>query len=683
MKSMKLKTKLVLMVLSIVMLVMVVSTIAVSFLVSKQNKENSYEQLRISGDVVRHELLSIQAALLENARQIATIDKMGAKIKFLYDYKGQEGLTMTRPTYDRMSITLFNISVTGNLWGTGIYDNDGDLLAFAGHPDEKNAFLGHCTYIPQRTVRYARVAEKGKVDLSSQLTQADTLPIKSITSGLTQPMSNKRNLLFRQTGNHVCLVASVPVMAQVYDEKSEELTDRQVGYVLAVQKLDNSFVNRISALTGMKTNVFTPDGLSVGNMGTYKILQGHFDKQERAESIKEQQVYLSDFRLGEKGFFQGVLPLFAGAQLIGTVASVLSQDIMKANTFQMIKLLGLVFIACILVIVPIVFLFSSSLVKPINRIIQGLNEGADQVASASGQVASASQSLAEGSSEQAAALEETSSSLEEMSSMTKQNADNAFQADNLMKEANRVIGKANDSMKAMAASMEDISMASGQTSKIIKTIDEIAFQTNLLALNAAVEAARAGEAGAGFAVVADEVKNLAMRSADAAKNTADLIEGTVKKVADGSALVNKTNEGFAVVADSTGKVAELVAEIDAASNEQARGIEQVNTAVMDMDKVTQQNAANAEESASASEEMNAQAEQMKSIVGELVVLVEGNGAGAKRHRSAKAKAREGLKNRQQPTMEKRATAQSAVSHPTTEISPRQAIPMDDDNFKDF
>jgi methyl-accepting chemotaxis protein len=238
-------------------------------------------------------------------------------------------------------------------------------------------------------------------------------------------------------------------------------------------------------------------------------------------------------------------------------------------------------------------------------------------------------------------------------------------------------------MKAMAASMDDISRASGQTSKIIKTIDEIAFQTNLLALNAAVEAARAGEAGAGFAVVADEVKNLAMRSADAAKNTADLIEGTVKKVADGSALVNKTNEGFAVVADSTGKVAELVAEIDAASNEQARGIEQVNTAVMDMDKVTQQNAANAEESASASEEMNAQAEQMKSIVGELVVLVEGNGAEAKRDRSAKAKAREGLKNRQQPTIEKRAAAQSAVSHPTTEISPRQAIPMDDDNLKDF
>ncbi len=674
---MKLKAKLVLMVLAIVMLVMIVSTIAVSFLVSKQNKKISYEQLRTSSDVIRNELASIQGALLENARQIATIDKMGTKIKFLYDYKDQAGLTMTRSTFDRMSTTLFNISVTGNLWGAGIYDNDGDLMAFAGHPDEKNAFLGHCTYIPQRTVRYARVTEKGKVDLSSPLAESDTLPIKSITSRLNQPMSNKRNLLFRQTGNHVCLVASVPVMAQVYDKKSEDLTDRQVGYVLAVQKLDNSFVNRISSLTGMQTNVFTPDGLSVGTMGMYKTLQGHFDQQEGVENIKKQPVYLSDLRLGEKGFFQGVLPLFAGPHLVGTVASLLSQDIMRANTFQMIKLLGLVFIACILVIVPIVFLFSSSLVKPINRIIQGLNEGADQVVSASGQVSSASQSLAEGSSEQAASLEETSSSLEEMSSMTKQNADNASQADHLMKEANRVIGKANDSMKEMAASMEDISMASAQTSRIIKTIDEIAFQTNLLALNAAVEAARAGEAGAGFAVVADEVKNLAMRSADAAKSTADLIEGTVKKVANGSALVKRTSEGFTAVADSSGKVAELVAEIAAASNEQARGIEQVNTAVMDMDKVTQQNAANAEESASAAEEMNAQAEQVKNFVGELVALVGGNS-------SYKTKAPKVLESKRRlPVIGKRPAATNEGIYKGEAISPQQAIPMEEGDFKDF
>jgi len=267
-----------------------------------------------------------------------------------------------------------------------------------------------------------------------------------------------------------------------------------------------------------------------------------------------------------------------------------------------------------------------SIVGKLKGVIQGITEGAAEVSSAAAQVSASSQSLAQGASEQAATIEETSSSLEEMSAMTKQNADHASEADGLMQASKQMVVSANASMGDLTKSMERISDASDETGKIIKAIDEIAFQTNLLALNAAVEAARAGQAGAGFAVVADEVRNLAMRAAEAARNTAGMIEETIKRVKDGRVLVDSTNETFKKVAESATTVSNLVAEIAAASREQAQGIEQLNKAVAEMDKVVQQTAAGAEESASASEEMNAQADHMKGYIQELNVLVQAGAA---------------------------------------------------------
>ena len=208
--------------------------------------------------------------------------------------------------------------------------------------------------------------------------------------------------------------------------------------------------------------------------------------------------------------------------------------------------------------------------------------------------------------------------------MTKQNADSANQSNSIVKETNDVVKKAGISMNDLMKSMGEISNASEQTQKIVKTIDEIAFQTNLLALNAAVEAARAGEAGAGFAVVADEVRNLAMRAADSAGDTTRLIEETIKKVHIGSELVSETNDAFTEVAQSVQKVDVLIDDIASASNEQADGIGQITKAVSEMDILTQKNAANAEESASAAQSMRSQAAMMKNVVMDLVALVRGS-----------------------------------------------------------
>lgn len=276
-------------------------------------------------------------------------------------------------------------------------------------------------------------------------------------------------------------------------------------------------------------------------------------------------------------------------------------------------------------------LVTGSIVKPIKCIVENLTEGAEQVSAASGQLSGASQSLAEGATEQAAGLEETSSSLEQMASMTRQNADHAQQANSLAAQARQAADNGTASMTRMSTAIREIQQSSDKTAKIIKVIDEIAFQTNLLALNAAVEAARAGEAGKGFAVVAEEVRNLAMRSAEAAQNTAGMIEESVKNANNGVGIACEVGNVLDEIVGCIGQTTDLVGEIATASREQAQGIDQVNTAVSQMDKITQQNAANAEQSASASEELRGQSGQMIRIVAELNAVV--GGARQARHLS--------------------------------------------------
>ena len=284
---------------------------------------------------------------------------------------------------------------------------------------------------------------------------------------------------------------------------------------------------------------------------------------------------------------------------------------------------GATFVLLLLICGLTAVLMQRMVTRPVNAIITNLRNSVAVLTESSRQASGASTSLADNASQQAASLEETSASLEEISSMARQNADNAGQANRLMEETNSEMHDADQAMNQLLEAMSAIAASNKETERIIQRIDEIAFQTNLLALNAAVEAARAGEAGAGFAVVADEVRSLAMRAAEAAKDTTSLLAGTHQRIEHGEQLASTTGEAFKRAAERAKKTADILREISEASREQSTGVEQVTTAVSDLDRVTQQNAADAGQASEIARRLEEQAAQLSGEVAALIALVEG------------------------------------------------------------
>lgn len=439
------------------------------------------------------------------------------------------------------------------------------------------------------------------------------------------------------------------VEAQLNNLKSMNLTDTEIGQVdIALQEMNtfkSSFETMVNAWVEVNNINQSTEAISIEVLSLVKE-----SSQKGIESTREIAANTT-----------GIVSTAANTIIIGLLATLV------IGIFLSISITG-------------------NITKSIHNVIRGLESNATQVHAAAGQVASASHEMAEGANNQASSIEEVSSSLIEMASMTKQNADNAKEANILARNAKDSAESGNNAMTKMAEAINRIKNSADETAKIVKTIDEIAFQTNLLALNAAVEAARAGEAGKGFAVVAEEVRNLAQRSAEAARNTSELIQESQNNSGQGVKVTEEVGTILKDIVIDSNKVTSLVSEVASASEEQAEGIEQINAAVSQMDQVTQSNAANAEESSSSSQQLSSQASQLSQMVKTLVSLVDGSkGNAAKPAKSAKKIDNGGIKRAKAaiPSQVSRKPANAHATNRKVEVRPEQVIPFDDDDLADF
>ncbi len=370
-----------------------------------------------------------------------------------------------------------------------------------------------------------------------------------------------------------------------------------------------------------KDNVSLADAKfgSLADFTRQKLLSGQTGVGEYVFENLGKTVAYEPLRVGDRKY---VVAASLPTEEVTAAAIAIVEDV-QASTRKIVMLLGGIVVALALTGSLVGWFFARSITRPIMRIIGQLNQGAEHVSNASDEVSKSSQSVAQGSSEQAAAVEETSSSLEEFSSMTRRNTESAQKARSLSEQAKDAAQSGDKSMARMSTAINEIQSAADQTARIIKVIDEIAFQTNLLALNAAVEAARAGESGKGFAVVAEEVRNLAKRSAEAARTTASLIESSVSKAQQGVAISAEVAKSLSQITTDVSQVNHLVQEIAQSSTEQSSGIEQIGMAMHDIDKTTQSNAATSEESASAATELNEEATRVSNSVRDLVGVIQG------------------------------------------------------------
>ncbi|MFH0728071.1 MAG: methyl-accepting chemotaxis protein [Pseudomonadota bacterium] len=590
---------------------------AVYWLIQEQNISRSSKKIDAARQVISSQMEEKKKQLSLFCESVGKDEILNSQINFIADLFNmkQDASHKVR----ELSMFLVGRAYVFGAQKAVIYSSTGKWLAAVVMKKNTWQLFSHES-LGDDSYKKAEIPFDKQLDVFKDFSESnDALPFRT---NYATPMQKKVSAHLAAIGKKIWVGSEAPLVDTLESGKEN-------GFVALSSPIDQTFINQVALFAGTQLNVFVNGELSVGTLDGYQRFDGDASAHTANTDSRDPDdtLLIQSRSVAGESFFESIFPLKENEEQIGAVSILMSKSETKKNVRQMLLWLFIIAIGCLLLITPITWYLARSVTKPLNIAIKGLSKGSRNISDASHHVSGSSQSLSGASSQQAAAIEEMSSSLEEMSSMTKKNVDHAREAKRMMEEAGRIVAKVNENMKDMIGAIEEIAKSSEETGKIIKTIDEIAFQTNLLALNAAVEAARAGEAGAGFAVVADEVRSLAMRAANAARNTSDLINNTMKVVGKGNELTYITQGAFKENVEISHKISQFIEDIFQASQEQASGIEQVNQRIFEIEDNSQRNAANSEEMAATAEQMKVLALIITEHVNALIRVIEGKTKG--------------------------------------------------------
>lgn len=381
---MTLRNKLILVSVILLVFPMAVSTGVVSTILTQQNRNATHDLLKKSIDVIRDDLSVQQEKLFSNASQLASINAMGSRMKFLYEQKrSKASLDVSESTYKEVGNDLYQISRTSKLWNMALYDRDGALISFASQQDGELLSVGYVHHADHAVIMAASL-KKGQELGADAWKKVENMPDALLKLKFDRKIPDENTVTFELIDKTTCLVSYVPVIAEEFNAKTNAAEKRKYGFAVAVLKIDEAFVKKMSSLTGMRVNIFAGDRLSSGDLPEYQKLLTVPGKQQAGKwDFAKQEISFNEIPLKDQEYFQGVLPLYGDSGSIGAIAALYSKALVKANTWQMVKLLMVVYIACMLLTIPFSIFFSNSLTKPINAAIKSLTDMADEVSNAS------------------------------------------------------------------------------------------------------------------------------------------------------------------------------------------------------------------------------------------------------------------------------------------------------------